>query len=206
MNVKQVIERLKHRKPFLLGLDQLPKYAVLLPLVELNNETHVLFEVRAMTLRRQPGEICFPGGRIEKNDPHQQHTAIRETSEELGIDEDDITDIIPLDIMLNSTSNVIYPFVGKINHFEKIKPNEFEVGEVFTVPLKFLLENEPEIYRIHFRIEPEENFPFDLIHGGRNYKWQDRHLDEYFYQYNGKVIWGITARILTNFLELLKTD
>ena len=73
----------------------------MLPLIEINNETHVLFEVRSLNLRRQPGEICFPGGKIEQDDVDQRQCAIRETSEELGIHESDIENVIPLDYMLN---------------------------------------------------------------------------------------------------------
>ena len=206
MNATEVLEKLKNRKPFLIGHDELPKFGVLLPLVEIDQETHVLFEVRALSLRRQPGEICFPGGRIENDDLDPQHTAVRETSEELGINEEDITDIIPLDLMLNSASNIIYPFVGRIKDYNRIQPNESEVGEVFTVPLSYLSETPPEKYRIQFKVEPEEGFPFDLIPGGKNYKWQSRYLDEYFYKYNGNVIWGMTARVLSHFLELLDSN
>ena len=205
MNISTVIEKLNRRHPSILGFEELRKYAVLLPLMEAENETHILFEVRSMNLRRQPGEICFPGGKIEQEESQKQ-CAIRETSEELGIFESNITDVIPLAPMLNAATNIIYPFVGRIKNPEEINPNKSEVGEVFTVPLSFFQRTKPEIYKIHFQIIPEEGFPFDLITGGENYKWQTRHVDEYFYQYDGKVIWGLTAKILTHFLSLLDND
>lgn len=204
MELSNVLMKLKGHAPNVLGHRELQKYAVLLPLIEINHEIHVLFEVRSMNLRRQPGEICFPGGRIEESDRDQSHCAIRETSEELGIEEGDIENVMPLDFIVNGSSNIIYPFVGTIKHPENIKPNELEVGEVFTVPLTYFLKTEPEVYKIHFKVIPEENFPFDLIAGGENYKWQIRHIDEYFYNYNGKVIWGLTAKILIHFLSILK--
>ncbi len=204
MELLNVIMKLKGHTPNVLGHQELQKYAVLLPLIEINHETHVLFEVRSMKLRRQPGEICFPGGRIEKTDRDQSHCAIRETSEELGIKEEEIENVMPLDYMVNVSSNIIYPFVGTIKHHENIRPNELEVGEVFTVPLTYFLNTEPEVHKIHFKVMPEETFPFDLLLGGENYKWQVRHIDEYFYNYNGKVIWGLTARILVHFLSILK--
>lgn len=206
MNIAKVIEKLKDRKPSILGKEELLKYSVLLPLVEIENETHILFEVRSMNLRRQPGEICFPGGRIDETDADQLQCAIRETSEELGIEESAIEDIIPLDFTLNASSNIIYPFVGRITKPEQIKPNESEVGEVFTVPLSFFRETKPDVYKIYYQVIPEEGFPLHLIPGGENYKWSLRHLDEYFYQYNGKVIWGLTARVLYHFLELLEGE
>ncbi|WP_428908607.1 NUDIX hydrolase [Niallia sp. Krafla_26] len=206
MDLLHVINKIKEHSPNILGHQEFQKYAVLLPLITKENETHILFEVRSMNLRRQPGEICFPGGRIEKEDLSPCQCAIRETSEELGINEDDIENVWPLDVMVNATGNIIYPFVGTIKNPEKIKPNEWEVGEVFTVPLTYFLNNDPEVYKIHFKVVPEEDFPVDLLVGGENYKWQIRHKDEYFYKYNGKVIWGLTAKILVHFLSILKNN
>jgi len=206
MKLTEVIEKLKHRTPAFADLHQLPKYSILLPLVEVENEIHVLFEVRSMKLRRQPGQICLPGGRIEKDDLDQQHCAIRETAEELGLKEDDIEAVLPMDIMvLPHMHHLLYLFVGKIKDISQIKPNEDEVGEVFTVPLKFLIETKPEKYRMQLKPEPEKGFPFELI-DGYDYKEMERHIDHYFYQYNGKVIWGLTARVVKHFLELLETE
>ena len=72
MEISKVIEKLAGRQPEILGHEQLLKYAVLLPLIEVHNETHILFEVRSMSLRRQPGEICFPGGKVDPEDLDQR--------------------------------------------------------------------------------------------------------------------------------------
>jgi 8-oxo-dGTP pyrophosphatase MutT (NUDIX family) len=165
----------------------------------------VLFEVRASHLRRQPGEVCFPGGKMDESDPDEKYAAIRETMEELGLEEDDITEVVPLDYMVSAFGTIIYPFAGVIADTEKIHPNPDEVGEIFTVPLSFFRDIEPDTYKIHFEVQPEDGFPFDLIVGGENYNWQTRQMDEYFYHYEGKVIWGLTARILTHFLKLTGT-
>jgi peroxisomal coenzyme A diphosphatase NUDT7 len=202
MNFKKIANTLSGRTPSILGHEQFMKFAVLLPLVEIENEVHILFEVRALTLRRQPGEVCFPGGKIEKGEDPQK-AAIRETSEELGIKESDITDVFPLDFMVSAFGTIIYPFAGRITDTEKIAPNVAEVGEVFMVPLSFFKKNQPDSYKINFQVEPEDGFPFDLIIGGENYNWQTRTMHEYFYRHNEKVIWGLTARVLTHFIELL---
>jgi peroxisomal coenzyme A diphosphatase NUDT7 len=204
MDLSNVFKKMQGHTPNILGHKELNQYAVLLPLVEINNETHVLFEVRSLNLRRQPGEICFPGGRIEQDDADQSQCAIRETSEELGIRESDIENVTPLDYMLNIASTIIYPYVGTIKTFDKIIPNPLEVAEVFTVPLTYFLKTKPEVYKIDIKIVPEKDFPLDLLIGGENYKWQTQQIDEYFYQYNGKVIWGLTAKILVHFLSILK--
>ena len=178
-----------------------PLYLFLL--VEIDNETHILFEVRSMEMRSQPGDICFPGGRIDPDDPDPRYCAIRETTEELGIKETTIQDVIPLDYIAADNGRMIYPFVGRLTNLEQINPNPSEVGEVFTVPLAHFLKTHPEKYKINVEVIPDADFPFDLIVGGENYNWRVRHIDELFYKYDNKVIWGLTARILTHFIELI---
>lgn len=203
MNLSTIITKLKDYSPSILGYEQFRKSAVLLPLIEKKNETHILFEVRSMQLRSQPGDICFPGGRIDKTDAGPKHCAIRETTEELGIKQDTITNVQPLDYIVSDFGRMVFPFAGIITDPEQIAPNQSEVCEVFTVPLSYLLQTQPEKYKVNFQVSPEEDFPFDLIIGGENYNWQIRSIDELFYQYDGKVIWGLTAKILNHFLTLL---
>lgn len=206
MEAETIFNKLKGRKPKILGEEDFFRVSVLLPLVEKDGETHVLFEVRASHMRRQPNEVCFPGGKMDDKDPTEMHCAIRETTEELGICESDISNVIPLDYLVSAFGTVIYPFVGFIDDIHKLRPNPDEVGNTFTVPLSYLRQTEPERYKINFEVQPEDGFPFDLIVGGENYNWQTRHVDELFYQYDGNVIWGLTARILTHFLELTATE
>ncbi len=63
MNINQIANTLLGRTPSILGHEKFIKFAVLLPLVEVNGDVHILFEVRSLKMRRQPGEVCFPGGR-----------------------------------------------------------------------------------------------------------------------------------------------
>jgi peroxisomal coenzyme A diphosphatase NUDT7 len=206
MEYKTIIDKLSNRTPTLLGQEQFSRFAVLLPLIEKDDEFHVLFEVRAFHLNRQPGEICFPGGKIDENDKNAQEAAIRETVEELGIEKANITNIFPLNYIVSPFDTIIYPFVATISHPHKIKPNKEEVAEIFTVPLSFFQQTEPEVYHVHFKVEPEANFPFDKIPNGENYNWRARKMDEHFYYYENKVIWGLTARIIYHFIELIKKD
>lgn len=205
MNASQIIEKLGNRSPSIMGKKLNRQAAVLLPLLTIRDETHILFQVRSMQLKSQPGDICFPGGRMEPEDESPKQTAIRETMEELGVREESIDSLIPLDYIANNNGRIIYPFVGRLHHPDEIAPNKAEVEEVFTVPLDYLLEAEPEVYKVHIHVKPEENFPFDRIVGGKDYQWSAGHIDELFYQYEGKVIWGLTAKILTHFLHLIKT-
>ncbi|MBS4216081.1 MULTISPECIES: NUDIX hydrolase [Neobacillus] len=206
MKLEAILAKLKEHTPEILGSKKFSKYAVMVPLVLKGDEVHVLFEVRSLQLKRQPGEICFPGGKIDSHDEDAEAAAIRETNEELRIDREEISKVYPLDYMVSPFGMIIYPYAGFIKNLEKVNPNPSEVGEVFTVPLSFFFEKEPEIYHIEFKMEPEKNFPFDLIVGGENYNWRARGMEEYFYLYEDKVIWGLTARILAHFIELIRGE
>ncbi|MCC5800586.1 NUDIX hydrolase [Rossellomorea vietnamensis] len=204
MDVNDLLKRFKDRTPKVLGSETFSEYAILLPLIEMKGEIHVLFEVRSLNMRRQPGEICFPGGRIDRSDSDERAAAIRETTEELGIQEHVISDIYPLDYIVSPFGTIIYPFVGKLNiPLEELRPNAAEVEEIFTTPLSYMREKEPELYNIKFKMEPEESFPYKQIPGGENYDWQARNMKEHFYYYQDKVIWGLTARVLHHFIKLL---
>ncbi|MEH7110459.1 NUDIX hydrolase [Bacillus sp. JJ1764] len=204
MAQEKIIAKLKQHIPTILGSKNFSKYAVMIPLILKEDGVHVLFEVRSLELRRQPGEICFPGGRIDANDSDEKAAAIRETMEELGLSSNEIQEVYPLDYMVSPFGMIVYPFAGFISEHAQIKLNPAEVGEVFSVPLSFFFEKEPEIYQIELKMEPEENFPFDLIVGGENYNWRTRGMKEYFYLYEDKTIWGLTARILSHFIELIR--
>ena len=202
MDFKEIIATFRDRSAN--RIENIPKkeYAILLPLVEKKDGLHLVFQVRSSHLKTQPGDVCFPGGKVESTDSSHQMAAIRETSEELGIPSETITDVFPLDFVFDSVA--IYPFVGKLSDPEQIQVNPDEVAEIFSVPLTFFLEKPPTIHYVNLAPLPAEDFPFHLIESGKNYKWHDRKLDIPFYHYENKVIWGLTARILQQFIETLK--
>ncbi|WP_077329634.1 NUDIX hydrolase [Virgibacillus siamensis] len=204
MDLEAIQHKLEKHSPTVLGIEQFSKYAVLLPLIQRENGIHVLFEVRSHKMRRQPGEICFPGGRMDPVDKTDQDTAVRETSEELGIDAGQITNVAPLDFLITPFGMIIYPHAGQIHHPEAIQPNPSEVDEVFEVPLSFFLENPPKVHYVQARMEPEADFPVELLPGGEDYDWRPRKIEELFYVYGDKVIWGLTAKILTHFVGLIR--
>ena len=187
-----------------IGHEQSMKSAVILPLIEKNGEIHILFQVRSEKLNNQPGEIGFPGGKIDLSDANAEVAAKRELREELGITDEDFEVIAPLDVLVTPFRGVIYPFFGVISPLAQMKINEDEVAEVFTVPLQYLLTTEPETYEMNMHIEPGSNFPLDTIANGHSYKGRKNILVEHFYYYDRYVIWGITARILRHFLQLVE--
>ena len=110
-------------------LDGRRSYAVLVPLVEREDGIRVLYEVRAMTLRRQPGEVCFPGGHIEVGETPEQ-CALRETEEELGIPMDKIRVLGRLDFIAHRANFIMYPILALIDGETADRMNicEAEVG------------------------------------------------------------------------------
>ncbi len=202
--ITQIQQKLNNRTVDILGHEQMRKYAVLIPLIE-DEElgTSILFQVRAKSLRRQPGEISFPGGKMEELDQHPRETAVRETSEELGIPSDQIHLIHQLDTYIPSQQSIIYPFVAQLDVNHKLLPNPDEVEKTFCVPVDFFLKNEPETFYLGLKIDPDPNFPFERIPGGRDYPFRTGKIPELFYTYKDKVIWGMTARILKHFISII---
>src|SRR5699024_8465241 len=110
------LQSLKNRKASIMGESAYRKYAILVPLVYINDEIHLLFEVRSEHLRSQPGDICFPGGRMDKTDASPKACALRETSEELGVLSTEIKQVVPLDYIVSESGRIIYPYVGYISN------------------------------------------------------------------------------------------
>jgi len=200
------LEFLRKRSQGILGQDNLFKSAVLLPLLDLDGETYILFEKRSADLKMQPGEICFPGGSIDSSDPNPASAAIRETSEELGIATEDIRLIGALDMIVSPFGAIIYPYAGYLENPDRIKPNPSEVAETFNVPLSFLLEQQPVEERLTFIVDFPEKYPFELVPGGKNYPYRNAFMPQQFYIWEERVIWGLTARILHHFLDLIKSQ
>ncbi|WP_432361326.1 NUDIX hydrolase [Sporosarcina sp. UB5] len=198
-------EQLLANKELFIGEKTAFRSAVLLPLVQVEEEWCLLFEVRASTMRRQPGDICFPGGRIDPTDESPLFAALRETREELGVNPHTIEVIGALSPYIASPSFVVYPFVGIVDYKEIIQSyNKNEVEEVFTVPLQYLLDHEPYMHTVQVDLSPDSDFPYDKIQNGTNYQWRGRTVEEWFFEYGPYTIWGMTARILKHFINIIR--
>lgn len=205
MNQKSIRQKLDQHTPGILGEEAMKKYSLFLPIIEKEGELHLLFEVRSHTMRRQPGEVCFPGGKMDQSDRGPKHTAVREASEELGVRPGTMTDVYSLGQMISPFGMKIEAYAGLLHCDEKeLQPNPDEVAEIFTVPLEFFLENDPSVHYVQMEIKPESDFPYHLISNGEDYEWQARKYEEYFYQYNDHVIWGLTARVLRSFVHMIR--
>jgi 8-oxo-dGTP pyrophosphatase MutT (NUDIX family) len=200
--MKADLEKFINRKSKICDNDSYKEFSILVPLIESSEGHSLLFEVRAENLNQQPNEICFPGGRIEAAE-NSERAAIRETSEELLLPEDRIELLGELDKLVTPFNTIIYPFAGMLHDYRgSFSPDE--VKETFLVPLSFLMKAEPLCHYIDVQMMPGDDFPYEMVHQGSNYPWRRGKYPVYFYVYNDRIIWGITARILKNFIDILK--
>lgn len=180
--------------------------AVLLPLRWTKHGWEILFEVRAANMSWQPGDICFPGGHREETDPSLCATALRETWEELGIPEKEIQILGPLDYFYGYSGPLIYPFAGILPARMPLQLDREEVGEVFSVPLKDLLAIHPVVGKLSLASRQEPGFPAQWAYGFQE-EWNIRGgYEVFFYPWKNRIIWGITARVLHQFLERVRQE
>jgi 8-oxo-dGTP pyrophosphatase MutT (NUDIX family) len=157
--------------------------AVLVPIYIKQGQAHILFIKRTEKVKEHKGQISFPGGTYEEGDITLLDTALRECTEEIGLHAEDVDVLGELDDEVTTTSNyLVSPFVTAIPWPYQFKINKDEVEEIIEVPILALLD--------------------------RNCLQQDTELldgkvvDSYAYYYQGRVIWGATARILNRFLDI----
>jgi 8-oxo-dGTP pyrophosphatase MutT (NUDIX family) len=184
--LNQIRRRLDVYEPALIRDDGLPRAAVLLPLYDNGGDLHVLFTVRSELVEHHKGQISFPGGAHDATDPDLRFTAVRETFEEVGVAMDHVDVIGQLDEMITVSNFLVRPFVGVITQPGPypFAHSEIEVAEILEVPLTHLRDD------VNVVVEPR--------------LYQGREIIAYSYRFGDHLIWGATARILRQFLELLE--
>jgi 8-oxo-dGTP pyrophosphatase MutT (NUDIX family) len=170
--------------PRTLPLGRRTSSAVIVPLFIKNNELCILFTRRTEKVKDHKSQISFPGGVREKGDRNLLHTAIRETREEIGLDPNDVHILGRLDDISTYTGYRISPFAGFIPWPCDFQVNEEEIEELISCPLSVLLD--PSLFSSEIR-----------THRGRKY------MIYYFTVRPDTVIWGATAKILSQFLEIV---
>ena len=176
-----------------------PSAAILIPIVRDKDEPALLMEVRSLKVR-QPGEVCFPGGHIEEGETCMD-AALRETYEELGIRPSSVNVLPGMEPEWHREKKYVYPVLAEIDPFEpeSLLLRREEVSEVFTMPFSWLLSHEPAVYDIS---DPEsEKLPVILRQYLRNYKRGPN--TTYYWAYEQYGIWGLTARFLVRFRDIL---
>jgi 8-oxo-dGTP pyrophosphatase MutT (NUDIX family) len=157
--------------------------AVLVPVIDRDETLTVLFTRRTAHLHDHAGQISFPGGRTEPGEDAVQ-TALRETEEEIGLARDRVHVLGELNQYTTVTGYRVTPVVGVVQPPFDLAPDDFEVAEVFEVPLAFLLD--PANHRRESRV----------------FNGVERRF--YAMPYGDKYIWGATAAMLMNLYDLLR--
>ena len=152
--------------------------AVLVPIVERPGGHAVLLTRRGERLHAHPGQVSFPGGRLEDADAGPIDAALRETAEEIGLAREFVELAGLLDGYETVTGYGVTPVVGFVRPGFTLALDTFEVAEAFEVPLAFLLDEESR--RVHSRVRD----------GRRRYF--------YAFEYGHRYIWGATAGMLVN--------
>jgi len=202
MRIEDIEKTFHDRKPGTIGKHRL--FSVLVPLVEKDGELNLLFELRSSDLENQPGEVCFPGGRMEQGETAEE-CAIRETIEELGIEDRHIRIISQLDSLHTYSNSTLYSFLAEIKYDGLLdaKINTGEVESIFYVPVSEFEKNEPLIYEVVIRPDIGEDFPYHMVCASNGYNWKTGNYEFPIYGFGEKVIWGLTARIVHNMLKVL---
>jgi len=157
--------------------------AVLLPIFYKEGQYFILFIKRTEKVKEHRGQISFPGGAYEEEDGTLVNTALRECAEEISLMADEVEVLGELDDTATMTSNyIVSPFVGLILWPHALKVDQWETEEIIEVPISAFLD------KGCLREETE------IIDGEA--------VTSYFYHHQGRVIWGATARILNQFLDI----
>ncbi len=167
------------------GVDftELTPAAVLFPIVQRGSGETVLLTQRTAHLRDHAGQISFPGGRVEADDPSPVHTALRETEEEIGLAREHVEILGFLPEYHTGTGFRVTPVVALLTPPFELAPDPFEVAEVFEVPLAFLLD--PANHKRH----------------SLHYRGALRHF--FAMPYGDYFIWGATAGMIRSLSERL---
>lgn len=163
--------------------------AVLIPLVKRPEGLTVLLTQRTQHLSAHAGQISFPGGRCEETDLDVVDTALRETQEETGLGREHVEVLAQMPKYLTATNFWVTPVVGLVEPNFELRPDEFEVDEIFETPLSFLMDE-----------SNHQKQTLQTPKGQRSFyamPWSPPGLNKSYF------IWGATATMLRNLHHFL---
>lgn len=187
--VSKIEECLKRhdKKPRKVDTNKYKKVAsVLIPLVNFNGVYNLLMTKRTGHLKNHSGEISFPGGSKDPDDVDLLATALRELKEEVGIDEVNVRVLGSLQNEFSVSYFTVKPFVGYIRDFsyDTLILDRYEVEKILLIPIGFFLDKRNEWREVWVRND-------------------EKHIN-FFYNYNGDIIWGLSGRIIKIFVNAIK--
>ena len=150
--------------------------AILIPILINSVNPTVILTTRAKALSQHPGQISFPGGKVENSDQSEASAALREAHEEIGLKRSEVDVIGELPRHETTTGFLISPIIGLVKTDESLTANPKEVADIFMVPLDFLLNKDNMFVQTA--------------------KFKQVHRSYYTIPYGPHYIWGATARII----------
>jgi coenzyme A diphosphatase NUDT7 len=201
----------------IIGKERFLNSAVLIPILFIEGTEYVLFEKRSKSVR-QPGEISFPGGHLDiEKDADSQSTALRETSEELGIVKEKIEVLGRLGTLVAPMGVIVETYVGKllIKSLNELIIDKKEVDRVFIIPLEYFVKNNPSEYNTRLELHPYkidkngvklELLPVKELGLPERYgnSWTNGKHRVLIYRVNEEIIWGITAELIFELSKRLR--
>tara|TARA_Y100000992_G_C21252535_1_gene486656 strand:- start:510 stop:1109 length:600 start_codon:yes stop_codon:yes gene_type:complete len=177
-SIKQKLKQIN-----LIEATQYKKAGVLILLLKEDKDAEykIVFTKRSTKLKTHSGEVSFPGGKWEEADNSLYETALRESNEEINLNIENVTKLGNLNFLLSRHKIEVNPYVGYLNKFQEFEGN-FEIDEIFTVPISFLSDSKNVTYKEFNRKDLKVYIP----------SWV----------YNGNRIWGLTAMITADFLNI----
>ncbi len=184
--LEQIRAALAAYEPKRIKRDDLERAAVLIVLYEKGGVQHIIFQVRSELVLHHKGQISFPGGAEDPGDVDLQMTALRETEEEIGLVVEDVEVLGQLDDKITISDFVVTPYVGRVTTPAPypFAPSGYEVAELLEVPLSHLLD--PSTLNM------------------QELEWRGNAVRSPSYSFGDHLIWGATARILQQFLKLVR--
>jgi 8-oxo-dGTP pyrophosphatase MutT (NUDIX family) len=179
----EIAQRLPQRQPQMIPPGNFGRAAVLVPICHNSREPAFLLTERTHEVETHKGQISFPGGIMDPADSSLRTTALRETWEEIGLPGERIRIFGVFDDYLSITGLIVTPFIASIDLSSPLNPNPREVAEILAIPFSDF--DDSHLLRVEMRprIDHEEAV--------------------YYYDCHGKTVWGLTARIIKDFLGWL---
>lgn len=168
------------------GSQPLIAAAALVPVIDRPDGSTILLTQRTKHLHDHAGQISFPGGRVEPEDESATVTALRETEEEIGLEPRFVEIVGYLDLYKTGTGFLVTPVVGLVSTGFSLSPDEFEVADIFEIPLDYILD--ASNHRRESRYFGGVERTFDVI------------------EYEDRYIWGATAGMLIDLYKKLRSD
>ncbi len=176
---KFISDALSSRKKRSINFPEYKKSAVMILFMEKEGSPHVVLTLRTDKVSTHKGQVSFPGGGYDSSDKDFLETALRETMEEVGISPEDIEILGEFDEYISIMGFHVYVFVGALGKIPEYVVCKDEIDEMLEVPFSLFYNEE------YTKCEK-------INHQGKDY-------DVYYYDYGKATIWGLTARILTDF-------